>query len=473
MSADGEKAQAINYLKALMLNFWSPRLDYKRLVFNLRPSASSADLSHDAQSFPRGSPTPRCVKVFCATRGLSCTLTVLLWTLLMISGWAKQGTGTELNFEPVILDKNYYAYERDVGDIDGDGDNDVVGVQEGDTTVQVFRAPMWKRSTLITFTGTDKYPRADDFKLADIDGDSDLDVITRLGPGPADDRPGIAVWCENLGDGSKFTQHVIGSSPEYAKDIVVADFDRDGRPDVVLRMDSKTQLWLQETKGNWTEVLLSHPAHEGMEAGDLDMDGDPDIILNGFWFATPNTPVEARVAANYACHTIDDAWFNQGGDWTADSCKVVAGDFDGDGVNDVAFSQSERAGHEVAWYRSSTPNGAGPWIKHPVGIVDYCHNLQATDWNLDGHIDLLVGGMIQSNQRGLKLMLNSGDGTEWKELAIQADGSYSAEIGDIDDDGDMDIVGIRNWNSPPTWIYRNNAAEVRSRKSWIGGQMSK
>jgi hypothetical protein len=371
----------------------------------------------------------------------------------------------EVKFERVILDDAYIAYERDVGDIDGDGRKDVVAVQEGDTTLQIFRAPSWDRSTLISFTGTDRYPRADDLKLADIDGDGDMDVVTRLGNAPTSDSAGIAVWCENLGVGSKFAQHLIGNSLGYVKDIVVADFDRDGRPDVAMRMDSRTQLWLQDATG-WSEVLLDHPPHEGMEAGDLDGDGDPDLILNGFWFPTPDSPAAARDAAKYVRKIIDTAWFNQSGDWTANSCKVVVGDFDGDGSNDVAFSQSERAGYAVAWYRSPTPRMDGTWSKREIAVVDFCHTLQAADWDLDGDPDLLVGGMTQSQHRGLKLLLNGGAGTDWEESVIQAEGSYSAETGDIDDDGDPDIVGIRNWNAPPTYIYRNTARPGPALDPW-------
>lgn len=48
-----EESQVINYLKAsqlqkaLLINFGSSSLEYKRLVFSLRPSVQSADLIHD------------------------------------------------------------------------------------------------------------------------------------------------------------------------------------------------------------------------------------------------------------------------------------------------------------------------------------------------------------------------------------------------------------------------------------------
>jgi hypothetical protein len=359
-------------------------------------------------------------------------------------------------FEQIVVDPDYVAYQRDVGDIDGDGDNDLVAVQEGDTTLQVFRAPAWERSTLIAFSEAFSFPRADDLKLADIDRDGDLDVVTRLGGGPTDDGVGVAVWCENGSESAGFTWHRIGRSPEYVKDIVVVDLDRDGRPDVIMRMDRQTQIWLQDAENGWNEVLLAHPPHEGMAAGDVDGDGDSDLVMNGFWFPTPDTPTAARLATNYGLQIIDDSWFNQTGDWTKNSCKVVVADFDADGTNEVAFSQSERAGYEVAWYRRDTSGVSESWNRHPVAVVDYCHTLQSSDFDLDGDVDLLAGGMIQSQHRGLRLFVNEGRGARWSALIVQTDGSYSAEVGDVDKDGDPDVVGIRNWNSPPTWIYRNN-----------------
>jgi len=369
----------------------------------------------------------------------------------------------ELAFQEVIIDNVYHAYERDVGDANSDGLNDVIAVREGDTTVEWFQAPDFSRSTLINLTGTYRWPRADDFKTADMDGDDDMDVIVRLGSGPSDDGTGIAVWYENLGGGSNWTQRLIGTSIEYVKDIVIADLDRDARPDVIMRMDSQTQIWLQNTNGTWAEVLLSHAPHEGLEAGDIDHDGDPDIVLNGFWFPTPDTPATCRNAASYTNRTIDSAWFTQSGDWTANSCKVSIGDINGDSTNDIVFSQSERAGYNVTWYRKASGE---TWTGTPITVIDYCHNLQAVDFDLDGDTDIMAGGMIQSPHRGLRLFLNEGNGQAWTTFYIQSNGSYSAELGDIDNDSDLDVVGILNWDSAPTYIYRNNSAGPPSLDFW-------
>lgn len=371
-----------------------------------------------------------------------------------------------INFQEVTLDPAYFAYERDVADFNGDGLNDLLAVQEGDTTFQLFLAPNWTRSTLISLSGTYRWPRADDLKAHDIDGDGDPDVIARLGDGPSSDGPGLAVWFENLDHGSNWVQRLIGNSPEYVKDIVIADFDRDGRPDVAMRMDHQTQIWLRESAGGWSEVALSHAPHEGLESGDLDGDGDPDLIFNGFWYATPNSPAAARSAAAYTYRVIDAAWFNQDGDWTANSCKVAVGDIDGDGRLDPIFSHSERDGYAVTWYHANTPDAGGDWTAHAVVQVDRCHNLQAADWDLDGDTDLLTGGMAGSPHQGLSLQINGGGGASWSTIVLQSAGSYSAEIGDIDNDGDADIVGIRNWDSAPTYLFRNNAAGEPSLDFW-------
>lgn len=390
---------------------------------------------------------------------------LLFWMAILETVCLANALRAEMNFQLVTLDASRVAYERDVADINLDGQNDVVCVSESETAIRAYLAPDWTPVVVTTPSGPCPWPRADDFKATDMDGDGDADLVARLGPAQNSDAAGIAAWFENL-NGTGWVQRTIGDSPDYVKDICVADLDRDGKMDVVMRHDSATRIYMQET-GSWTLVTLTHAAHEGMEVADLDMDGDPDIILNGFWFATPDTPAEARLASNYTQTVIDAAWFNQTGDWTANSCKVVAGDFDGDGSNDVAFSHSERAGYAVTWYRSPTPRIAGSWTAHPLPVVDYCHNLQAADWDLDGDADLLVGGMANSQHRGIKLWLNLQRGTNWSEFTIQTDGSYSAETGDIDNDGDPDIVGINNWNSAPTWIYRNNAGGGPSLDFWF------
>ena len=385
-------------------------------------------------------------------------------TSLVVPGWSgfaasRQAYGA-VSFEQVIIDPTAIAYQRAIGDVDGDGRNDIVGTSTSpDTQIWLYRAPDFEREIVFTLNSSEHgwpYFRADDIKLADLDLDGDLDIAVRIGD--SGDFNGKVVWIENPLAGCNdisgtWELHDVGNN-WYTKDIAVKDVDRDGRPDIVTREDDRTQIWFNDGPDNWTLKQVTHPAHEGMAVGDLDGDGDVDLAMNGFWLETPSNPR----TGNYTQHTIDNKWFNQSVGWEGNSCKVVVADVDGNGANDVILSHSEYTGYPVSWYSSTNPDG-GTWTEHViVTVCDDCHNLQALDFNHDGWLDVLYGGMPQSDQRGLHLMLGNG-GSSWQTQEIQNEGAYSAEIGDIDNDNDWDIVSIRSWDTDPTEIWRNTLAE--------------
>ena len=119
----------------------------------------------------------------------------------------------------------------------------------------------------------------------------------------------------------------------------------------------------------------------------------------------------------------------------------------------IGLSHAELPGYPVSWY-SSPDARRGPWKEHVVSSVDYCHTLQAADFNGDGHMDVLAGAMPGSRHQGLRIYLGNG-GAKWWRYAFQTRGAYNAIVGDIDNDNDPDVVTVHNWDSGPTALWRN------------------
>src|SRR6185436_6613431 len=79
-----------------------------------------------------------------------------------------------------------------------------------------------------------------------------------------------------------------------AHDIVVADMDRDGKPDVVMMGDERTKLnalcWYsipRDVRQPWTRHPIGPPVHSAITPGgvaDLDGDGDLDVVRADTWF---------------------------------------------------------------------------------------------------------------------------------------------------------------------------------------------
>jgi hypothetical protein len=354
---------------------------------------------------------------------------------------------------------------REVGDIDRDGFNDIAAVDSGGSEHSIvwYEYPNWMRHSVVNISRFDDYKayRSCDMELADIDGDGDLDVVGRIGR-PEDDRYGINCWFENPAPAlspaeGEWKRHDIGES-WYAKDLEVADLNGDGKPDVVSRaLNARLHIYLQEGS-SWKEKVLDVTHHDGMDVADMDRDGDPDIVLNGYWM---ETPADAS-SGTWLKHDFDKKWYTQktgqNGAWYDNNCKVAVADMNADGRPDIVIDQAEDKGYPVSWYQAPADPKDGKWIEHVIGQVDKCHSLKVADFDNDGDSDVFAAEMpniAQEAPHPVMIFINQGDSLAWREQVLADYGSYSAQIGDIDNDGDIDVIGLRNHNRAPIEMWRN------------------
>ena len=197
------------------------------------------------------------------------------------------------NFPAQILDEGLGKVA--IGDINNDGINDVIKIAGlKDKSMVLFEFDTNGKFTKHVLLDKVNF-RGDRIVLSDVDNDGDLDLAVGIGINDSDGKEISldVVWVENPMPQSPtrlnaWKIHKVGNQKGYIKDIFINDFDRDGKADIITRANEQTAIYFQTNPTQWiNEVVLKHEPHEGMDIGDLDKDGDTDIILNGFWFETP------------------------------------------------------------------------------------------------------------------------------------------------------------------------------------------
>jgi hypothetical protein len=364
-------------------------------------------------------------------------------------GAAQSATGPAVRFRRVTIDARppRNPWMKVVADLNGDGQPDIVVAGSRGPLVW-YEAPGWQKHT----AAAGGYATVDG-EAADIDGDGDPDLAL-----------GGVVWLENPGPDASvdlWTTHRVAQLRSH--DVEVADLDQDGKLDLVTRDQSsfgrpvgnQLQIWRQRDRDAWTRRNLACPQGEGLKLGDVDQDGDADVIVGGRWFENSGD-------------ILDGAWTEHvfTTRWTHPDAMVAWGDLSGDGRPDIVLAPAELEGgsYSIAWYEApAVPRGVR-WEEHVLESAQetVVHALELADFNGDGELDIVMAEMHQgADPDEVRVYLNRGHGRGWSRQVIDTCGSHDVAVGDIGADGDCDIVGA-NHGGPDQALYLwENQTRVR------------
>jgi len=308
--------------------------------------------------------------------------------------------------------------------------------------------------------------------IGDIDGDGDLDIIWANGGNfsSAGTNQISRIYINN-GSGV-FTDESVarGAFTGLCRGVELGDIDNDGDLDMVLAQDfnRQPQLLLNNGSGVFTNVTavrlpVMTLSCTRAQFGDIDNDGDLDLYLTNGGTTSRFGSGQNRVFVNNGAGFFTDATATlHPVAVLAEPQDAIFGDIDGDLDIDVRVGST--ASNQSRLYRN---NGLGVFAAVAgVPADNNCYSYDFGDIDNDGDLDLFGANASGTTANADLLLRNDGTGA-YSDVSA----NYTPNPGvddndskffDYDNDGDLDLIVARLGSvaNSPERIYNNNGSGV-------------
>ncbi|HVT56773.1 MAG TPA: FG-GAP-like repeat-containing protein [Thermoanaerobaculia bacterium] len=286
------------------------------------------------------------------------------------------------------------------GDLDNDGKPDLVVANPGNSTITIFRNVSTPGSLAFATVQTLFFPTPHQVVIADFDGDGKPDLIVTSNSGRL-----VSVF-HHAADPSTiaFDSRTDFSLESYPNQLAVADIDGDGKPDILVPMQNTSNLWIYRNTSSPGTVgaqtvspFATGTSPEGIAVGDLNADGKIDILVPSV--ATSSLGVFTNGSSPGGPFSVTRK------DWPtgAGPGAVAVGDLNRDALPDIVVANG--GANTITIFRNTSSSGvidltAQPDLATPSGPI----NIVLGDLDGDGLPDIVVAN---HNSQNISIFLNT------------------------------------------------------------------
>ena len=263
---------------------------------------------------------------------------------------------------------------------------------------------------------------------------------------------------------ARFTEHTIASDLKGGYQIVVADLNHDGKPDLIALASGLTELVWYENPG-WQRHVIAGGFSHMINCTVVPVKGDPipDIVLASEF---ANQAKNSIGIVSVLRHHGDprEPWTVTEIDRLTTSHRLRTADIDGSGNRVVVNAPLTGAKAEAPDYRDQTPLvfyrpgplTDKPWKRELIGAENsgVVHGIYIVDWDGDGRDEILTASFtgihlfkFGKDLRWTRTEIAAGDPAAWPKS-----GSSDVAVGRLA--GARFLAAIEPWHGNQVAIYR-------------------